>query len=92
MIRRHECLRIAGLAEHEIGDIEWLPRPAPAEARRLLREYLLNLDHGADKVRILLVAHLRAALDLGMRRQAALVSEALRLYLAIYPMRQNRAA
>lgn len=77
---------MAGLAENEIAEIEWLPRPAASEVRRLLREYLLNLDHGVDSVRILLVEHLRAALDLGMRRQAAQVSEALRLFLAIYPV------
>lgn len=82
---------MAGLAESEINDIEWLPRPAPSEARQQLREYLLSLDHGIDTVRILLVEHLRTALDLGMRRQAALISEALRLFLAIYPLhpRQN---
>lgn len=83
---------MAGLAEKEISEIEWLPRPASLEARRLLREYLFSLDHGVNIVRIMLVENLRAALDLGMRRQAALVSEALRLFLAIYPMRQERAA
>lgn len=83
---------MAGLAENEINEIEWLPRPGSLEARRLLREYLFSLDHGVDIVRILLVENLRADLDLGMRRQAALVSEALRLFLAIYPMRQERAA
>lgn len=92
MKRRRECLRMAGLADSEIAEIEWLPRPDQSQARRLLREYLLNPDRGIDSARILLVAHLRAALDLGMRQQSALVSEALRIYLAIYPMRHDRAA
>lgn len=84
MVSREIGMAYSGLSLRELALIGQ-SRMDIARARATLRSYLFNLRYGAGTVRILLVNHLRTALDLGMPEQAERLFEALCLFLQDYP-------
>lgn len=65
---------------------------APSEAHeRTLASYLLNRHRGAAAVRDILVADIRAFVDLGQSRAAADLMIVLRMLLARWPETRRRA-
>jgi len=81
MIPLRECAAIAGLDSEELV-VGARPRP---RHWRILSGYLANLDKGPAVVCGLIIADLRAYLDLGAKERAASVLVVLRLLLTQFP-------
>jgi hypothetical protein len=81
MITVEQCAEFAGLASHELV----LGAIPSAKHRVLLSSYVLNLWRGPKTVREMIVADIRAWLDLGMPDCAADFLLVLREFLSYYP-------
>lgn len=81
MIAVAQCTAYAGLASNEL----FLGVVPSAKHASLLASYLLNMRRGAEVVRDMILADLRACIDLGATRRAADLLVVLRLYLSDYP-------
>jgi hypothetical protein len=84
MITLEDCIAFSGLTEEEVlalAEHEHLPEIAAAA----LASYLLKQRHGPDKIRIMIIEDIRAALDRGDRRHAKELFAALRHFLATHP-------
>ena len=81
MITMEQCRIFSGLVSNEIvmGAV-----PSPKHRARL-SGYLLNLKWGQATVREMIVADIRAALDLGALNRAADLLVVLRLFLSDHP-------
>ena len=81
MITMDQCKIFSGLLSNEmvVG-----PVPSPKHCARLTG-YLLNLKWGHATVREMIVADIRAALDLGALNRAADLLVVLRLFLSEHP-------
>jgi hypothetical protein len=81
MITVTQCATLAGLASNEMV----LGVTPSAKHHSLLASYLFNLGRGPVAVRTMIVADLRAFLDLGAARRAADLLIVLRFFLSEYP-------
>jgi hypothetical protein len=84
MISLDDCIALCGLTPAEVAAIaehEHLPEVVAATLGR----YLLNQAHGPDKIRTMLVDDIRVALESGRVKHAALLTSALRHFLASHP-------
>lgn len=81
MISFAQCAAFAGLASNEMV----LGVTPAVKHDRLLSSYLANLGRGAIAVRDMIVADLRAYLDLGAMQRAADQLIVLRRFLSSYP-------
>ncbi len=84
MITLEDCIAFSGLTEEEVlalAEHEHLFEIAAAA----LASYLLKQRHGPDKIRIMIIEDIRAALDRGDRRHAKELFAALRHFLATHP-------
>jgi hypothetical protein len=86
MITMDQCKIFSGLLSNEmvVG-----PVPSPKHRARLTG-YLLNLKWGQATVREMIVADIRAALDLGALNRAADLLVVLRLFLSEHPDARKR--
>ena len=86
MITMEQCKIFSGLLSNEmvVG-----PVPSPKHRARL-SGYLLNLKWGEATVREMIVADIRAALDLGALIRAADLLVVLRLFLSDHPEARKR--
>ena len=86
MITMEQCKVFSGLLSNEmvVG-----PAPSPKHRARLTG-YLLNLKWGQATVREMIVADIRAALDLGALKRAADLLVVLRLFLSDHPEARKR--
>ena len=86
MITMEQCKIFSGLLSNEmvVG-----PVPSPKHRARLTG-YLLNLKWGQATVREMIVADIRAALDLGAINRAADLLIVLRLFLSDHPEARKR--
>ncbi len=86
MITMEQCKIFSGLLSNEmvVG-----PVPSPKHRARL-SGYLLNLKWGEATVREMIVADIRAALDLGALIRAADLLVVLRLFLSDQPEARKR--
>lgn len=87
MISVTQCADFAGLASNET----MLGVVPSARHRLLLSGYLLNSRRGQAAVRDMIVADLRAALDLGARLRAADLLIVLRFFLTDHPEARRNA-
>ena len=67
MISVRQCLEFSGLTFNDLV----IGTSTSEKHRGLLESYLLNIDRGASTVRKMIVADLRAFLDLGLLASAA---------------------
>ncbi len=84
MITLEDCIAFSGLTEEEVlalAEHEHVPEIAAAA----FASYLLKQRHGPDKIRIMIIEDIRAALDRGDRRHAKELFAALRHFLATHP-------
>ena len=81
MITVRQCADYAGLAPSEM----LLGTPPSNRHLSLLASYLLNLWRGEVAVRKIILADLRAFIDLGALEQAADLLLVLRIFLTRYP-------
>ncbi len=81
MISVRQCLEFSGLTFNDLV----IGTSTSEKHRGLLESYLLNIDRGASTVRKMIVADLRAFLDLGLLASAADAFIVLRLFLSDYP-------
>jgi hypothetical protein len=81
MITVEQCGEFTGLASNEMI----LGATPSAKHHALLSSYLLNLWRGSKTVRKMIVADIRAWLDLGMPDYAADFLIVLRQFLSDYP-------
>jgi hypothetical protein len=81
MISIEQCRDYSGLASHEIV----LGAAPTTRHRSLLFSYILNLRRGPVAVREMIVADIRASLDLGALDWAADLLAVLRLFLSDHP-------
>ena len=84
MITLEDCIAFSGLSEEEVlalAEHEHVPEIAATA----LASYLLKQRHGPDKIRIMIVEDIRAALDRGDRRHAKELFGALRHFLSTHP-------
>jgi hypothetical protein len=86
VITMEQCRIFAGLVSNEIvmGAV-----PSPKHRARL-SGYLLNLKWGQATVREMIVADIRAALDLGALNRAGDLLVVLRLFLSDHPEARKR--
>ena len=86
VITMEQCKIFSGLLSNEmvVG-----PVPSPKHRARLTG-YLLNLKWGQATVREMIVADIRAALDLGALNRAADLLVVLRLFLSDHPEARKR--
>ena len=86
MITMEQCKAFSGLLSNEM-----VVGPAPSSKHRArLTGYLLNLKWGQTTVREMIVADIRAALDLGAINRAADLLVVLRLFLSEHPDARKR--
>lgn len=84
MISLDDCIALCGLTPAEVAAIaehEHLPEVVAATLGR----YLLNQAHGPEKIRTMLIDDIRVALQSGRPEHAALLTSALRHFLAGHP-------
>jgi hypothetical protein len=84
MITLEDCIAFSGLTEEEVlalAEHEHVPEIAATA----LASYLLKQRHGPDKIRIMIVEDIRAALDKGDRRHAKELFAALHHFLVAHP-------
>lgn len=84
MISLDDCIALCGLTQEEVAAIaehEHLPEVVAATLGR----YLLDQTRGPDRIRAMLVDDIRAALASGSVEHAALLTSALRHFLAGHP-------
>lgn len=84
MISLDDCIALCGLTPAEVAAIaehEHLPEVVAATLGR----YLLNQAHGSDKIRAMLIDDIREAVQSGRLEHAALLTSALRHFLASHP-------
>jgi hypothetical protein len=84
MITLEDCIAMCGLSEEEvlaIAEHEHIPEIAAAA----LAQYLLNQDHGVEKIRDMLRDDIRAALARGDRKHAQELFMALRHFFSTHP-------
>lgn len=84
MISLDDCIALCGLTQEEVAAIaehEHLPEVVAATLGR----YLLDQTHGPDRIRTMLVDDIRAALGNGSVEHAALLTSALRHFMAGHP-------
>jgi hypothetical protein len=84
MVTLEDCIAFSGLTEAEvlaIAEHEHVPEIAAAA----LAEYLLKQRHGADKIHVMIVEDIRAALHRGDRRHARELFGALHHFLQEHP-------
>ncbi|HKQ46265.1 MAG TPA: hypothetical protein VJS47_12820 [Rhizomicrobium sp.] len=84
MISFEDCIAFCGLTEAEIAAIaehEHVPEVAAA----ILGQYLLHQHHGLERIRLMLVDDIRAAVRGGDVKHAAELTAALRQLIATYP-------
>jgi hypothetical protein len=81
MLTISQCLDFSGLAPSEVI----VGTTLAVRHHALLSSYLLNLDRGAIAVRDMIVADLRAFLDLGAPQRAADQLLVLRIFLFDHP-------
>ncbi|GLI95439.1 hypothetical protein [Methylocystis echinoides] len=81
MITPEECAEFAALETSEL----FTGAVLSTRHRSLLASYLLNLWRGSVAVRKMIVADIRAAIDLGASKYAADLFLVLRLYLSKHP-------
>ncbi|HEY8005357.1 MAG TPA: hypothetical protein VIE66_00805 [Methylocella sp.] len=85
MISIEECRKFSGLASYEMV----LDAGPTTKHRSLLLTYILNLRRGPVAVREMIVADIRASLDLGALDWAADLLIVLRLFLSDHPEARN---
>ena len=84
MITLEDCIAFCGLTEEEVlalAEHEHVPEIVAAA----LAETLLKQRHGPDKIRVMIIEDIRAALDRGDRGHAKELFSALRHFLATHP-------
>jgi len=84
MITLDDCIAFSGLTEEEVlalAEHEHMPEIAATA----LASYLLKQRHGPDKIRVMIVEDIRAALERGDRRHAKELFAALRHFMASHP-------
>jgi len=84
MITLDDCIAFCGLTEAEVlalAEHEHVPEIVAAG----LAAQLLKQRHGAEKLRVMIVEDIRAALDRGDRRHAHELFAALRHFLSTHP-------
>lgn len=89
MVTLEDCIAFCGLDEAEvmaIAEHEHVPEIAAAA----LAEYLLKQRHGTDKIHVMIVEDIRAALQRGDRAHARELFAALRHFLETHPEHLRR--
>lgn len=84
MITLDDCIALCGLTEAEVlalAEHEHIPEIVAAG----LGSQLLKQRHGAEKVRVMIVEDIRAALRRGDRKHAQELFAALRHFLGAHP-------
>ena len=84
MISFEDCVSLCGFSREEVSAIaehEHVPEIAAAALAR----YLLQSEHGPEKIRSMIVDDIRAALDQGRIEHAAALFGALRHFLSNHP-------
>jgi hypothetical protein len=89
MVTLEDCIAFSGLTEAEVlalAEHEHIPEMAAAA----LAEYLLKQRHGSDKIHVMIVEDIRAALHRGDREHAHELFSALRHFLETHPDEKKR--
>lgn len=89
MITLEDCIAFSGLTEAEVlalAEHEHIPEIAAAA----LGEYLLKQRHGPEKIHVMIVEDIRAALHRGDKEHARELFSALRHFLATHPEQCKR--
>lgn len=84
MITLEDCIGLCGLTEEEvlaIAEHEHIPEIAAAA----LASYLLQKEHGAEKVRDMIVDDIREAQDRGSREHVLTLLHVLHHFLRMHP-------
>lgn len=84
MITLEDCIAMCGLTEEEvlaIAEHEHVPEIAAAG----LAEYLLNQEHGAEKIRDMIVDDIRHAMDRDDEAHARELFGVLRHFVSTHP-------
>ena len=84
MITLEDCIAMSGLTEEEIlaiAEHEHVPEIAAAG----LAEYLLDQDHGAEKIRDMILDDIRNAVAKGNERHAKELFMVLRHFVSTHP-------
>ena len=84
MISLEDCIALCGLTEEEvlaIAEHEHVPEIVAASLGR----YLLDQQHGSDKIRDMIRDDIRGALDRGDNAHASELVAVLRHFLATHP-------
>jgi hypothetical protein len=84
MITLEDCIAFCGLTEEEVralAEHEHVPDVVAAA----LAEHLLSQEHGAEKIRDMIVDDIRAALGRGDRKHAKELFAVLRHFLGTHP-------
>jgi hypothetical protein len=84
MITLEDCIAFCGLTKEEVlalAEHEHIPEIAAAA----LAEYLLGQEHGAERIRDMIVDDIRAALARGDKQHAKQLFAALRHFMSEHP-------
>jgi hypothetical protein len=87
MITLEDCIAFSGLSEPEVlalAEHEHIPEIAAAA----LGEYLLKQRYGTDKIHVMIVEDMRAALQRGDKQHARELFSALRHFIVTHPDRR----
>lgn len=84
MISKEDIIGMCGLTPEEVDAIAEHEHMPDVEAAAL-GDYLLHKEHGADRIRDMIVEDLRAALGRGEKEHAAKLYAALRHFLSEHP-------
>lgn len=84
MISLVDCIAMCGLSEEEVLAIAEHEH-IPAVAAAALGQYLLKQEHGPDKIRVMIVDDIRAAVARRDRARTRELLMALRHFMSEYP-------
>lgn len=84
MISKEDCIAFCGLTQEEVDGIAEHEHLGEIGAAALA-DYLLHLEHGAERIRSMLVDDIREALAHGRKAHAAELTAALRHFLHEHP-------
>lgn len=89
MISLEDCIALCGLTSSEIAAIAEHEH-MPAFAAATLGQYLLNQQHGKEKIREMIMDDIRVALIAGNTTHAAQLLAALQHLLTVHGIDANR--
>ncbi len=90
MISKEDCIALCGLTAEEVDAIAEHEHVGEVAAAALA-DYLLHKDHGADRIRAMIVDDIRSALRDGRPAHASELMHVLRHFLAAHPEVTGRA-